>query len=606
MIPLRLTTWLEDPEKLTEAIADRKSAASASLHEGQTYAGQFYSLPVEISEGAATHFLDENGIRQLTGNVVADLLLTAKRQIVKPLSARVLPIGGDWAHSRDCSAFGLILDGALEAADFTYTAGEIVIDAGCFNTGGHVLVEVDPLTKNLNFERLLPNEVFFSYDRTEVVFTRYMSRRSVRARFAGKNAELLEVVRTLPRAKPKHIVGGDYINLFDAEDLVAVEYGFALACGDEPARRVIKLGGTVVVDDSIAQKKMPLLPVASMGWHSGHHGKFDGRSMARSIGGANSWVRELTLKLYDSLAASVPWVTGGDPNWAPSDVPFQRAPVDPGDPTNVPKISFPPGVSGDVRQAIPDIYAAAAKSTGISEQASEGSPPAAIKSGVGLANWKSIVNEALAPQHQAYDALWTQVARIAVSLGATAWNTKAARQKAQSTRILDGIDFTKLDLSEDSYSLSFDVTSNLGDHVPMKVELLELALSRGAIDNARYFQLLDMPDWRATTTRMNGQRDMLEWQISQALDFGLVVPPSEFQDPNLVVTEVGNAWCAAMASANRPDRKHLQALRVLGQVAKEMANPPAPPATAPVTPAPQTQPPPSQPPSSITGINVRN
>jgi hypothetical protein len=557
--------WLTNPDLLSDAIKARRSAATPSLTEGRTYQGQYFAIPAEISEGAASdQILDEKGLRRLGFNVVHDLLSTAVRQICKPLKAVVAPIGGDYARKQACEAFGLVLDGGFEAENFSELATQSVLDAACYPTGGHVLVEVDPLTNDPVDEPLDPGEVFFNYDRTEVVFTRFMTRRKARARFAGKKPELLELIKKLPAAKPKHVVGGDYMSQFTAEDLVAVEYGYALPCGDEPGREVIKLGETVVVDKT--HEEMAYLPVASMVWSRGRHGTYDGKPMLRSVAGGQSWLTELIYKLHDSLSGAVPWVMGGDPEWQPTDVPFQRPPAD--DQGRYPDVKFPPGVSGDVRQAITDLTAMMGRATGVSDQSVEGAPPASLKSGIALANWKSIVNEALSPQHRAWDQLWTQVARIKVSLGAKAWNTPKARAKASNSAILEGIDFAKLKLPEDGYSLSFDVVSALGQHLPMRVELTELALGKGVIDVARYFQQLDIPDWRSIVKRLSGPRDLLELQIATALSKGVVMPPAEFQDPAVVAKEAGDAWCEAMASKPRPKKECLNALRVLARIAK--------------------------------------
>ncbi len=580
-------TWLDDAMLVSDEIKSRKEANTSSLTEGRTYSGLYYAVPAEISESATTQILDSKGLRRLGYNVVADMMGTAIRQIVTPLRANLSPIGGDRLKARACDAMGLILDGALEVGKFTETARQVVADGMCFNTGGHVLTEIDPLTKNLRYERQLPDEVFFNYDRTQCVFRRFMTKRKARARFAGKNPELLDVIEKLDSAKPHHCVGADYYNMFAAEELVAVEYAFALAEGDEPARRVIKLGNTVVVDDHLKPEKLPRIPVDSMVWSRGHHGTWDGKALVRSIAGGHSWIQELVFKMHDSLAGAVPWKVGGDPKWENSDVPFQSVPNDP-DTGEAAKVYFPPGVSADVRQAVTDLQAMVARATGISEAASEGAPPASITSGVGLANWKSIINEALSPQHQGYDNLHTDVSRTSVSLGPTAWNTPASRRKAESTRILEGIDFKELNLSEDEYTLSFDVTSDLGQHVPMKVELADLARRDGLITTPQYFQAIDIADWRAVTKRACGPGDLTDLQIAMALDRGIVMPPSEFQDPAMVAKESGNAWCAAMASAARPTRLGEQALRTLAQVAREMAMAQAGPAAAapPAAPAP--------------------
>lgn len=582
--------WLADANLLSDAIKARRQGASAQHAEGRTYQGQFFQVPSEIDRtGPTDAVLDEKGLRRNGYNAVHDLLSTTIRQVCKPLRAVVAPIGGDHQRKQACDAFGLVLDGSFEEENFPEVGTQALMDAACYPTGGHILCEIDPITKNPCDEPLSPEEVFFNYDRTEVVFTRYMTRRRARARFAGKDPTLLELVAKLPKACPKHVTGADAAGVFDAEDLVAVEYGYALACGDESAREVVKLGDKVVIDRGGAGgdpiKKMPYLPVASMVWSRGRHGAYDGKPMVRSLAGGQSWLTELIFKLRDSLAGAVPWVLGGDPDWQPTDVPYQR-PL-PDDQGRYPDIKFPPGISADVRQAIQDLQEMMGKAVGQAGEAVEGAPPASLTSGLAIANWKSVVNEALGPQHRAWDALWTQVARIKVSLGSKAWNTPQARRKAAGTAVLDGIDFAKLNLPEDGYSLSFDVVSALGTHLPMKVELLELAASKNVIDTPRYFQQLDLPDWRATVKRLNGPRDLLEVQIATAVNKGVVMPPSEFQDAATVAKEAGDAWCEEMAkpAGARPNRGGLNALRVLARIAKAKAAAAPPPAAA-AAPAP--------------------
>jgi hypothetical protein len=562
--------WIDEPECLPERLKDKRDAARAMLTEARTYTQMYYDVPASIADDPSAKILDTKGMRELGWNLVAEMVRAAKAQIVKPLTAVVVPVGGNWEQKLACRSLGQVIDAVLDQVEFTKVAEQLVVDGMLVPSGGHVLLECHPRTKDIGFERLEPTEVFFTLDRTEVLFTRFPTRRQAKARYAGKDKQLRKWIDELPAAEPEHIVGVDSAGQFKAEDLIKVEEGYALPVGDEPGKHVVVIGKRVFIDEDLTEKELPVLPIASFVWDSGHRGDTDGKPLARSIAGQHSWLQELIWKMYDSLAGAVPWVENAPEDWEPSDVPHQRVPAGlDGQPV---KVHFPQGISQDVRSFTQDIQAGAARATGISEQSSESAVPASLTTGLAIANWKSVTNEGVAPQHRKYDALWSQAGKICLALMQRFWgNDRKARQKAVGSDVINQIDFSSITLPEAGVQLSFDVVSGLGQRIPQKVQLLELAHQKGLIGVGKYFQLLGLPDFKAASKRFTAPDDFIEYQISQALDHGKVVAPCEFQDAAALAREAGNAWQAARVQSLPPAKGHLEACRTLYRLARARA-----------------------------------
>lgn len=569
--------WIEDPTKVRQRITKVKEANRPSIQEGATYLALYYNRPASAlasTDGGAIIGFD--GLKDLGFNVLASAIRAGKSQIVQPLQPRVTPIGGTHQTKRACEALSQVIDGVFDLCDFTGIMESLVID-GALCGEGYGIIDVDPITKDFTAARLDPLESFYSSDRTEFYTTRVVSRRKLLAQY-GDKPEIAAVIKNLPKYTPEHLVEVDAGGQWDAEDNVALYCAWAEKLGNLKGWHTIQLGdaeGTLLVN---AEWEGPL-PVFSFKWDHGHRGH-DAKPLGRTIAPMHYWINEMVRKMNDALKGSVPVVIGDeDPKW--SDVPYQFIPKGTGA-----TIVVPTTVSKDVRQQIVDLKEEVHQETGTSEEAAAGAAPPQFKSGVALSTWRKIINEALGQQHRSYGRSHSQGARIICSRAPKVYSTKKARAAARGTDIIQQIDFSKINLPEDTYSVGFENVTDLPKHIPHQLELMAFAEEKGWIDGDEVLSHVTIVDFKAAAKRRSGPRALIELQISKALDEGELIPPSEVQDAAKLAELAGQALQAAQAQFIKPPREHMQALLHLYLLAKARVPGGAPAAPVPAAPGP--------------------
>ncbi len=563
------TTWLEEPTKLRGHITKVKAANRPVTQEGATYLALHYNRPASTlssSEGGAIIGFD--GLKDLGFNVLAEAVRAGKSQVVQPLQARVDPIGGTYESLRACEGIGQVIDGVHEISNITALMELLVVDGACAGEG-YGIIDVDPVKKDFTASRLDPLETFYNSDRTEAVTTRMVSRRRLRA-LHGKSPEMAAVIHHLPKYTPDVLSMVDSGGMWDAEDNVALYCGWAESIGDDRGRHVIQLAdpeGTLLVNRPWTHP----LPIFSFQWDRGHRGQNDAKPLGRTIAPMHYWINQMVRKMNDALKGAVPVVIGDtDPKW--SNVPYQFISKESGA-----SVVIPATVSQDVRQQIVDLKEQVYRETGLSEDAAAGAAPPMYKSGVALSTWRKIINESLGQQHRAYENAHKQSSKIIVSMAPEVYKTKKARGSARGTDVIEQIDFSKVNLPEDTYSVGFHVVSDLPKQIPQQLELLAFLEEKGAIDTAQMLMHLNVVDFKGVAKRMNGPRALIELQISKALNEGVLIPPSEVQDAAKLAELAGQALQAAQAQYIQPPREHLQALLHLYLLAKARVKPPAMP-----------------------------
>lgn len=561
-MPRKFVHFDEDPKQLIPHFERVKRSRYSQLTEARTYAQMYHNRPAVMAQGAvSTEVIDAQGIRDLGFNVLAEAAEGALSQIAKPLKCVVTPIGGTHRQRQSAEKLGQVISGVMEASGFQRIAAKLVLDSA-FWPETHALWEIDPINKDARCPELDPHETFINSDRTEAVTRRRVSRRWAKAVF-GTTPELEAAIEGLPKYKPEHLSGVDAMDMFDAEDCVALTMGWVLPVGRLPGRHVAQFSKDVVVVDR--PWDMPVLPIVSMRWSEGHRGQSDGKPLGRAVAPFQTWETQLRFKMLDALAGAVPMVKAKeDPEL--SDVSYQFVKED--DNTGPVTIEIPKVLSAEVTETADGLREYAMRRAGVSEQAAAGTAPPQFKSGVALAQWVSIVNTRLSQQHQAHEDLWTQSGRILAYIGKDAYKNKPVNVKtAMGSDLIEQIDWP--DLPEKSYSMSFKAVSALGDTISQKLENLQIAKEFGVITTERMWQHVNVPDFAAEVKRLNGPLDYIEYQIDRALTDAVVEPPiREMQDLKTLHQYATQAFLAMMAQRVRPPRQNQEALRILARLAK--------------------------------------
>lgn len=568
--------WVKDPNQIPAAIDLWRAADSRAVQEAKAYAQMLEAIPTMTETEAGFRAVDTNGLMAVGPNLLHDLGRAAVSQVVKPITCKVSSVGGDRDTRDACEAVSDFVDGVLSYAKFPQLSEVAVRHSLVSPRGGHIFFDED---EDSNFvpRNLHPFHVHINAGRDRVLFDDFIPRHIALARFAkgpdgDKIAEYIESPQC-PTATPESIPGVEESSEWAAEDFIKVKRAYALKCGKAIGKAYVYFAEDIISEQDWT---CPVLPIASMVWAAGFMGRAHGSPMARSASGNASWLKELWLRIWDSQVANTPKVRNAPEGWRPTNMPFE---------------ALPPGVNGKELEILwpnlkpegtlalaQQLQEMSGKASGIDENAQASTPPSEVKSGVGIASWVAVRNEALGPQHAQYDDLHEQAGIIILSRGPVLYKTKGAVVAARGTEINRRVKWSDLGAGEKTeFIVKPEVVSGLSKSLPHRVQLLELVSEKQLIDDSEYLDSLDMPDWKAKARELGGPRRWVEFQVSEALVHGRLEPPNEMQtkeDIEMLATKCRRAYLGAIACAPelRPKKEKLTKLRVLWRLANSRLN----------------------------------
>lgn len=571
------TQWFDEPALLIHDFEETQASRAHPIGESRTYAEMLFARPGNtVRLGPMQFVFNAAGLREQGFNSFAEAVEGAVSQVVRPLKAKVTPVGGTWKMKRTCEALGQLIDGSLEASNFSGIASALVWD-GMWAPEGFAVLEDDG-RGNARFTRMDPLNSFVSSDGKEFKTRRAIPRREVLRRY-GKTPELIQIIKDLDRWSPEPILGADADGMFSTEDTVSVWEGWYEALADiDKGCHTVQLR----VDAVISEPWPYPVPIVRFHWSHGIRGPADGIPLGRAIAPLMATENQMHLKVTDAIAASVPMVFGKkDPKL--SNAPFQFVHEDAeDDQVGTVRVTVPDVVSQPVLDRAEYVRERIRARTGVSESTTAGEPPPQYKSGIALQRYIGLVHKRLSQQNHNHLQLYKDAARLITILGPKIWSSKAKIAAADGTSVINQIDWNDVILPEDAYRLSFDVVSDLPDQIPTKDELLEIVKDLGIMDAVELLANLNTPDYLRRVEILTGPRNYVEFQIDRALDDGIIEPPNDMQDKAALAKSAADQWQAARAAKVRPDPSHMDALWLLWELAATQQ--PPPPATADVPP----------------------
>lgn len=126
---------------------------------------------------------------------------------------------------------------------------------------------------------------------------------------------------------------------------------------------------------------------------------------------------------------------------------------------------------------------------------------------------------------------------------------------------VEEIDFSDVDLSEDSYVLRVMPASSLPLSPALRLQRVMDMLNFGMVDVPTAKQMLDMPDIEEHMSLDRAASDNIDRILEQILDEGIYEAPEPFQDHQLALKKAQAFMNRALTMKQPPPEAHLEALR---------------------------------------------
>lgn len=486
----------------------------------------------------------------LSFNVVRKMVDTAAARIAKN---RPLPFpltsGGDGEQQRRAKKFGRFIDGMFDTTKVWQTSPAIARDACLYGTG---ISHNYRVRNRIIHERVFPWEIFV--DAREAIygaprnlyFRRLVDKRVLAERFP----EFAEEIWTAQEEDES----GAYTtstSVYGSSDLAVVIEAWHLPSGVIGDDGNLESGDpndgrhAIIVSNKtlfLEEYKRDYFPFSKLWFAAPLQGWF-GNGIAKILTGLQYTINDTAQALQDQLALSGGYILVDDAaevatdsiDNGPKNV-LRHAPGHP--PVWINPDPFNPQSWSALMQLLPQ----ANSLTGISEFASESRLPVGMEKASGVAIDKLSLEDSdrLAIVSQNYeqyhiDTAWQQfdLAKEIEDEGGT--YTVQPVSKVRGKRILEKLDFAKVKLDRDAFTLQVFPTSMLPRTPAERTAFVQSLANAGWLDRDMAIELLDFPDFEGWQNLSQSARNIVEAWIDRMLDAEDPEDPKAYRYPDPIM-----------------------------------------------------------------------
>lgn len=248
-----------------------------------------------------------------------------------------------------------------------------------------------------------------------------------------------------------------------------------------------------------------------------------------------------------------------------------------------PQYQAPGIISPEVYSHLWQLYAKAFEISGVSQLNATGQKPSGLNSGAAQRAYQDIQTERFLEVGQNYEEFVVEAARQVVRCAKRV--SGSYKVKAPGKGGVEVIDWNDIDIDEDSYVIRVYPTSMLPTTPAGKLAWAQDMINSGAIPPEDVLDIVDFPDTESYANRKNAPRKLIERNIGHMLKTGEFVSPEPFDNHQLALKLVNEAYAEARLDGV-PEPK-LELLRRYMADSADLAKPPEPP-----PPPPGAMPPP--------------
>jgi len=536
--------WLDDEEKVhstvwrcVDNIRDRQFDRKK---EFLLYASLYANLP-RLGFGINSYSRMSSSSR-IALNVCQSAVdaLTAKITKERPRPT-FLTEDGDYDMRMKAESLDSFVEGKLYEVDFYEECGTpAVLNCGIFGTG---VVKIPHIPKDdeetdITVEHVYPWEILV--DEREALYGK--PRNYYQRKFYDKTilAELFPEFAT-QIAKATIDKEPEEFDYDDASDQILVIEAWHLATKGGKGKHAICIQNATLVFDDYDDEEPPLEFLRVLKPPSG----FWGIGLVEKLCGLQLEINKLLQNIQKSMHLIA------RPHWM---VP-QEAKVMPGHLNNdiatlikyaggtPPTVYTPQAMSQQVFDHLQWLYQKAFEIVGVSQLSAQGVKPAGLNSGEAQRVYSNIESERFIDFGRAYENFVMGVSKkIVARARAVAEQRKGYAVRAASKNAFQRIKWSDVDLEEDEYVMKVFPTSTLPKEPAGRIEFVQEMMAAKMIDPEDGMDMLDFPDTDKFAKRRNAARRVVERNIEAAIKRGEYLSPEPFDNHQLALRLVNEAY----------------------------------------------------------------
>lgn len=488
---------------------------------------------------------------RVTLNIVQSMIDTVVSKITKNKPRpSFLTDGGDWSMQRRAQKLTKFVEGQFYATDFYSKRALAVQDSCIFGTGplkvyrdgSDIRVErtfVDELT--IDEQEALYGEI------TQLTQTKRIHRDTLKAMFPDKAAEIdvatapetsLWATNVAPRTT-------NMIEVYESWKLPSKK-------GEKSGRHAIAIDKLELLNEPYERDYFPFL---FWRWNVRPIG-FWGQGIAEQLTGIQMEINKILRTIQVSMhLVSIPKIFIE----ASSKVVESHLNNKIG---GIIKYVGQPPIEGKLGTIPPDLfnhldrlYNRAFEVVGISQLSAMAAKPQGLNSGKALREFNDIESERFMSVGQRDEAVVMQAAKMMIDLGREIYEEFGEyKVKTKGARALEVLDWSDVNMDEDQYIMQCFPVSALSTTPAGRLQDVQELMQAGLIQPQDGMKLLDFPDLKEFYNFNNAGLENIERTIEQMIDHGTYESPEPYQDLQLGIQKMQQAYLM-FKTAGAPDER---------------------------------------------------
>ena len=587
--------WTDNPENLVKTVVALERQSATRMVLSRCLLRQYWNRPIVPRSFADMDSVDlqrfafalEQIMTQLGWNVTRQIVDAAAARICRPLTCKVLTVGGDAKLQQQASKMTRLIDGLNDELGTLEIAERIFIDA-CTSEVGAMLPYWDDDAAEIRHRRVDPLGIFWHHEEGEDPAHLYTVDAVSREMLSDLYPRKADAIQDASTWKRPIVTGVEAATGDTTLDTVKVTCGWKRARGSAKGRYVTAVGTNIVLESEIYPHAFHQLVLYR--WSPDFRGA-GGVALGRLLSPYHRWMNQITQICYGSLRGAVPHMLRHESTEITnlSDMPYQDLTWTG---TVEPKLETPNPVSEQILQFMQTIPTQAGIETGVNNGVASGQKPVGINGQAALREYIDFADSRLMRPFGAWKRFFADVARVDIGLCAEHYRNEPILVRAPGSDFLEEIRWKDVDLMKQKYRMRFEVTSGLSGSVSGKMQQMDDLKSLGLGDAIDYARTLkdDLPDIAAFADRVTAPRDLAIRMVDQALE-GVYMPPSPLMGPDGLnaIQLIGTQRYSKAMLDNRNTPEQMEVLRKLIRAAQRKTAPPLP-ALQPGAPAPALAP----------------
>jgi hypothetical protein len=506
---------------------------------------------------------------RITLNVVRTMIgaVTSKIAAKNKPKPKFYPEGGDYELREKSERLERFVDGAFYESGVYATLPRVFRDACVYGTGCLKAYEGDGC---VNVERVIPWELVVDdgealYGEPRSIYQRrYFDRLVLKSLWAKDDPVMSDAIQKAPRDAED----AEYAYQTTADQVLVTEAWHLGESATEAGRHVVCVDGYALLDE---EWEGPF-PFAFMRWSEPLVGFF-GVGLAEELRGVQSEINKLLQQIQRGhhliaghylIAHNAQVSTSLINNDLAAIVKYKG---------QRPDYVAPQIISPEIYNHLWQLYAKAFEISGISQLNATGMKPAGLNSGEAQRVYQDIQTERFLEVGQAYEELVVEAARQVIRCAKRIGGDYTVR--AQNGGTLEKLKWSEVQIAEDLYRIRVHPTSMLPSTPAGKLAWAQDMIESRVIPPEDVLDIVDFPDTEAYAKRRNAPRRIIERNIAHMLKTGSFVSPEPFDNHQLALRLVNEAYHEARLDGV-PEEK-LELLRRYMADSEDLAMQAAPP-----------------------------